>query len=68
MLEELLPLGRVTGGKLKKVIALMILIASVPVGSLADTPNVPEINPASAMSALALLSGGLLVLRGYLKK
>lgn len=32
------------------------------------TPTVPEIDPSSAMSALALLAGAVVVVRGYRKK
>jgi hypothetical protein len=37
-------------------------------GSAAFATAVPEINPASAGSALALVSGALLVMRGRRKK
>jgi len=37
-------------------------------GSAAFATAVPEINPASASSALALVSGALLVMRGRRKK
>ena len=36
--------------------------------SLTTTGNAPEIDPSQAVSALALLSGGVLVIRGRLKK
>jgi len=37
-------------------------------GSAAFATAVPEINPASASSAVALVSGALLVMRGRRKK
>jgi LPXTG-motif cell wall-anchored protein len=37
-------------------------------GAVAVTTNAPEIDPASAMSGLMLLSGGLLILRGRRRK
>jgi hypothetical protein len=40
----------------------------VGMGSAAFASPVPEINPASAGSALALISGAVLVMRGRRKK
>ena len=52
---------------MKKVIGVLFVIASVPASMMARQV-IPEINPAAAMSALALLGGGVLVIRAYLKK
>jgi hypothetical protein len=40
----------------------------IGMGSAAFANSVPEINPASAGSALALISGAVLVMRGRRKK
>ena len=55
---------------MKKVIGALFMIASVAVSVMAQANDriIPEINPAAAMSALALLGGGVMVLRAYLKK
>ncbi len=56
---------------MKKAIGLMFVIASVSIVAMAGVPTVPpvpEINPASAVGALALLGGGIAVLRARLKK
>jgi hypothetical protein len=56
------------GGKLVKTIGLfMILVGAAGVAMASVTP-VPEIDSASAASAVALLSGALLVARGRFKK
>jgi hypothetical protein len=46
-----------------KYIGLALLLIATA-GIAGATPAVPEIDPGSGMSALALLSGALLVLRG----
>ena len=51
--------------KMKKIIGLMFVIAIA--SQLAMARVVPEIDPSSAVSALALLGGGAMVLRAYLK-
>ena len=57
---------------MKKVLGVLFVMASVAVSVMADENGharvIPEINPAAAMSALALLGGGVMVLRAYLKK
>ena len=50
-----------------KLLGSMLLL--IGMGSFAfGQPAAPEINPASAGSALALISGALLVMRGSRKK
>ncbi len=49
-----------------KLFGMMLLL--VGVGSAAFANPVPEISPASAGSALALISGAVLVMRGRRKK
>ena len=49
-----------------KLVGYMLLLMGM--GSAAFATTVPEINPASAGSALALVSGALLVMRGQRKK
>jgi hypothetical protein len=46
---------------------LGIALMFVAVASFANATSVPEIDPGSAGSALALLSGALLVIRGRRK-
>jgi MYXO-CTERM domain-containing protein len=52
---------------MRKVFALGMLLAGSAVYVFAQTQS-PEIDPSSGITALALLSGGLLVLRGRRKK
>jgi hypothetical protein len=54
------------GGVTLKLLGYMLLLMGM--GSAAFATAVPEINPASASSALALVSGALLVMRGRRKK
>jgi len=50
-----------------KLLGMMLLL--IGVGSVASAiPAAPEISPASAGSALALISGAVLVMRGRRKK
>ena len=53
-----------------KLLGIMLLL--VGLGSVAfaqeDTVAAPEISPASAVSALAMISGAVLVIRGRRKK
>jgi len=48
---------------MQKVLGMLLLLAGASVFALGGPASVPEIDPGSAGSALALLSGGLLVLR-----
>ena len=59
----------ILGGNMKKAIALMFVIASATVVAMAGT-EVPEIgiHPGAVPAALALLGGGLLVVRAYFKR
>ena len=58
----------ILGGKMKKAIGLLFVIAAASVSARAAGVTVPEINPASAVGALTLLGGAILVLRARLKK
>jgi hypothetical protein len=51
-----------------KVLGITLLLVGMAGILAADTPPVPEIDPGSAGSAIALLSGALLVLKSRLKK
>ena len=54
---------------MNRPLAVLLVIAAASVSAMAGgLPVVPEINPASAVAALTLLGGGLLVLRSKLKK
>jgi hypothetical protein len=49
----------------KRLLALALLVLPVAANAAVDAfLTAPEIDPASAMSALTLLAGGLAVLRG----
>ena len=49
---------------MKKIVGMMLLVIGAAGSALA---TVPEIDPGSGVSALALLSGALLVFRGRCK-
>ena len=54
---------------MKKLLALLFVMATAAGNAMAAVaPTVPEINPASAVGALTLLGGSILVLRARLKK
>ena len=55
---------------MKKLLAVLLAIAGMSGVALAGVnfPRVPEINPTSAIGALTLLGGSILVLRARLKK
>ena len=54
---------------MKKFLALLFVIATASGSAMAGVAtSVPEINPASAIGALTLLGGSILVLRARLKK
>jgi LPXTG-motif cell wall-anchored protein len=54
----------------KRIGLLLLSLAGLVVaqGAVAVTVTAPEIDPASAVSGLMLLSGGLLILRGRRRK
>ena len=52
------------GGYVKKLIGMFLLLIGASTLALADVVAAPEISPASAGSALALVSGALLIYRG----
>ena len=51
-----------------RFIAMSIVLASVASFAFAGAPTTPEIDASSAVAAVGLLSGGLLVLRARRKK
>ena len=53
---------------MSKFIGFSLLLMSAASFALAGTASAPEIDGASAASAIVLLSGGLLVLRARRKK
>jgi hypothetical protein len=48
-------------------VAVMAASLQVALGAIV-TPTAPEIDPASAVSALGLLSGGVMVLRARMRR
>ena len=50
-----------------KIVGMMLLLVGVSQFAV-GVPSVPEIDPGSAASALALLSGAVLVIRGRRNK
>jgi len=50
-----------------KLVGMLVLFGGLSGLVVAGGPAVPEISPASGMSALALVSGALLVIRGRRK-
>jgi len=50
-----------------KIVGMMLVFAAMAMTASA-VPGVPEIDPSSGVSALALLSAGLLVIRSRRKK
>ena len=51
---------------MNKIVALVLL--GIGVGSAALATGVPEIDPASGASALALLAGAIVVMRGRVRR
>ena len=51
-----------------KFLGMALLVVGGSSLAMAGTPNVPEISPASGVTALALVSGALLVLRARRKR
>ncbi len=52
---------------MKRFLGVLFVIAAASVNAMA-IPQVPEIDPASAVAALTLLGGTILVIRARLKK
>ena len=50
-----------------KIIGMMLLLVGLAGLAMADAVLAPEIDPGSATTALALLSGAMLVIRGRRK-
>jgi hypothetical protein len=53
---------------MNKVLGMLLLLVGVSSLAMAATAAVPEIGVGSAGSAMALVSGGMLVIRGRWKK
>jgi hypothetical protein len=53
---------------MRKMIGVMLLVLGSAIVSMAQGVPVPEIDPTTGVSALALLAGAALVIRGYRKK
>lgn len=53
---------------MQKLLGLILLMVGASVTCLAGLTAVPEIDPASGAAAIAMLAGGLLVLRGRRKR
>jgi hypothetical protein len=54
---------------MQKLFALMLLVVGSSAVAMATPPlAIPEVDPASGASALALIAGGLLILRSCRKK
>ena len=55
---------------MKRILGVMFVIASATVVAMAVPVEVPEIgiHPGAVPAALALLGGGILVVRAYLKR
>ncbi len=53
---------------MKKILALALLTIGTSAVCLAGLAAVPEIDPSSGAAAIALLAGGLLVIRSRRKK
>lgn len=50
-----------------KIVGMMLLLVGMAGLAIAETVLAPEIDPGSATTALALLSGAVLVIRGRKK-
>jgi LPXTG-motif cell wall-anchored protein len=51
-----------------KMLGLSLLLIGMAANCMAVVPSTPEIDPSSATAAVALLAGGLLVIRYRRKK
>ena len=51
-----------------KTVGIMLVFLGLSALAIAAVPVAPEIDPGSASSALALLGGALLIIRGRRKK
>lgn len=47
---------------------VVLIVAAAGVAAAGDAPRVPEIGPGTAATALAVLAGGLLVMRARRKR
>lgn len=55
-------------GLVQRLLGMMLLVVGVSGGATANAPSVPEIGMGSAGSAIALVSGSLLVMRARRRK
>lgn len=53
---------------MQKVLGMVLLIVGTSAALMAGTVNVPEIDASTGVSAVAILAGGILVLRSRRKK
>ena len=53
---------------MKKLIAVVLLVVGLAIALPAPPLSTPEISPASGMNAVALIAGGLMILRSRRKK
>ncbi|SPE34809.1 exported hypothetical protein [Candidatus Sulfopaludibacter sp. SbA6] len=53
---------------MRKIVGMLLLVIGVSGAAMAFQVDTPEINAGSGVSALALVSGALLVIRGRRKK
>ena len=49
---------------MRRIIGMALIMAATVAIALASPPDAPEIDPGSATSALALLAGAALIIRG----
>jgi hypothetical protein len=49
---------------MKRILGMTLLLVGAAVSMFAQAPSAPEIDPSSGITALALLSGGLVVFWG----
>ena len=53
---------------MQKVLGFVLMVTGLSAVAMAGAPSVPEIGPATAVSALTVLTGAVLVIRGRRKK
>ena len=53
---------------MQKVLGFVLMVTGLSAVAMAGTTAVPEISPATAVSALTVLTGAVLVIRGRRKK
>ena len=53
---------------MEKLVAFVLLVVGLAVALPAPPPATPEISPASGINAVALIAGGLMIIRSRRKK